>query len=250
MVAATGTGSGASGFAVGAEDVARLVFREFRVGGDLRGDAFFDGWGEVGGVAADGGDLVLDIGGQLSGELRALLADGVAEEFLLLRLEQAAVFHLLDPRNEFHHGAVVRGRDDGDALFDHEVVEQSEDRDGGGGVELAGWLIGEDQGGRVCQGPGDGDSLLLAAREFVGAVAGASGEADGFEQFFGAAAAFTDAGSGDAEGEFDVFVGGEQRQQSEGLEDEADSVAAELGELALVVLGDVLVIDCDVARGG
>ena len=81
-------------------------------------------------------------------------------------------------------------------------------------------------------------------------MAGASGESDGFEQFLGAAAAFADAGPGDAQGEFDVLVGGEQGQQAEGLEDEADAMAAELGELAFVVLGDVLAVDRDVAGGG
>ena len=117
------------------------------MGGDLGGDAFFDGGGEVGGVRADGGDVVLDVAGQLGGEVGAFLAHGVAEEFLLLGLEQATVFHFLDPGDEFHDGAVVGGGDDRDALLDDEVVEEAEDRDGGGGVELAGWFVGEDQGG-------------------------------------------------------------------------------------------------------
>ena len=136
------------------------------------------------------------------------------------------------------------------ALLNDEVVEQAEDADGGGRVEFAGGFVGEDQGGRVGQGAGDGDALLLAAGEFVGAVPSASGESDRFEQFVGAASALADAGSGDAQREFDVLVGREQRQQSEGLEDEADAVASELGELALGVLGDVLAVDRDVPGGG
>ena len=46
------------------------------------------------------------------------------------------------------------------------------------GVEVAGRLVGEDQLGVADQGAGDGDALLLAARELARPVLGAVGDAD------------------------------------------------------------------------
>ena len=50
-------------------------------------------------------------------------------------------------------------------------------------------------------------------------------------------------GAGEVEREGDVLTGGEGGQQVERLEHEADAVTAELGELAVVELGELLVAD-------
>ena len=46
------------------------------------------------------------------------------------------------------------------------------------GVEVAGRLVGEDQLGVADQGAGDGDALLLAARQLARPMLGAVGDAD------------------------------------------------------------------------
>jgi len=48
------------------------------------------------------------------------------------------------------------------------VVEEGHDLVAGLGVEVSGGLVGEDDGGVIDQGAGDGDALALAAGEFVG----------------------------------------------------------------------------------
>ena len=69
---------------------------------------------------------------------------------------------------------------------------------------------------------------------------GAACQADHLEQLVGAPAALADAGAGDAQGDLDVLVGGEQRQQAEGLEDEADLVPPQLRQLRVVHRRDVV----------
>ena len=116
------------GFAVGAEDVAGLVLGESGMGGDLGGDAFFDGGGEVGGVRADGGDVVLDVAGQFGGEVGAFpRARCSGRVSCSSGSSRRPSFISSTPRDEFHDGAVVGGGDDRDALLDDEVVEEAED---------------------------------------------------------------------------------------------------------------------------
>jgi hypothetical protein len=49
-------------------------------------------------------------------------------------------------------------------------LEQREDFLGVAAIQVAGWLIGEDQSGVIDQRPADGDALLLPAGELVGTV--------------------------------------------------------------------------------
>ena len=58
---------------------------------------------------------------------------------------------------------LVGDEDDGNAAFLLELLEDVHDLDGGSGVEVAGWLVGKQDGGRVEQGASDGDALLLAS---------------------------------------------------------------------------------------
>ena len=70
--------------------------------------------------------------------------------------------------------------------FGVEVVEEGHDLVAGLGVEVSGGLVGEDDGGLVDQGAGDGDALALTAGELVGLVHHAGAEVDGFEHGLGA----------------------------------------------------------------
>ncbi len=75
----------------------------------------------------------------------------------------------------------------------------------------------------------DGHPLLLAAGELAGETAGPIGQLDRIQQF-GRAAPITSAGQLDDH--FDVFLGGQRRDQIEELEDEPHVVAAELAQCA------------------
>src|SRR5580692_6777060 len=62
------------------------------------------------------------------------------------------------------------GGDVGVVGDDHDggaVAEQLQEGRAGGGVQVAGRLVGHDQGGPAGQGPGDGGALLLTARQLV-----------------------------------------------------------------------------------
>jgi hypothetical protein len=59
------------------------------------------------------------------------------------------------------------------------VEQQVDDLGPGGGVEVAGRLVGQQQLGRGRRGAGDGDALLLAARQLRRIMVLARGKADG-----------------------------------------------------------------------
>ena len=63
---------------------------------------------------------------------------------------------------------VVGHENDGNPFFLIELFKYAQDFLAGSGVEVAGGFIGEEQGGVVDQGPGDGDTLLLSAGELRG----------------------------------------------------------------------------------
>ena len=85
----------------------------------------------------------------------------------------------------------------------------------------------------VHQGAGDGDPLPLAAGELVGHVVGPWGEADVLEGLEGQGVAFVRRLAGVDQGKFDILQGGGARQQVEGLEDEADLLVPDLGEVVV-----------------
>ena len=72
---------------------------------------------------------------------------------------------------------IVRHHDDCNA-FAVKPREQVHDLDRRVAVERAGGLVGEDEGRLVDERPGDGDALLLAARELAGQMPGALRKAD------------------------------------------------------------------------
>ena len=83
---------------------------------------------------------------------------------------------------------VVR-RDQGRrAALAHDLDQLGEHRLGRVRVEVAGGLVGEDEGRGVGERAGDGDALLLAAGEAGRAVGEAVGEAQPVEEVGGAAA--------------------------------------------------------------
>ena len=109
-------------------------------------------------------------------------------------------------------------------------AHEREDLAAGAAVEVPGRLVGEDHGGARGQRPGHGDALLLAAGELARAVLEALGQADGLDDR--ADPLLVGPAAGERHRQRDVLVGGQRRQQVEGLEHEADALAADLGQLA------------------
>src|SRR5690606_25617488 len=79
-------------------------------------------------------------------------------------------------------GGLVRDHDDGHFARVGEVGEKRPEDFGVLRVERAGGLVGEDHGGREEERAGDGDALLLAPGEGVGAVVGALPDAQGLHE--------------------------------------------------------------------
>lgn len=113
------------------------------------------------------------------------------------------------------------------------------------GVELAGGLIGDEQGGVVGEGTGDGDPLLLAAGQLAGPLGGVVGEADEGQQQLDALLALAGVRAAQPQRDADVLGRAEDGDEAEGLEDEADAVAAQGEQALLVEAGEVEAVDID-----
>ena len=72
--------------------------------------------------------------------------------------------------------------ENGDSPVIIERLKRLQDFFGGGGIEVAGWLVGQEEGRLVDQGPGDGHTLLLAAGHLLRVMVHAVSEADKLEQ--------------------------------------------------------------------
>ena len=138
-----------------------------------------------------------------------------------------AVAHVEDAVGDLGGLGVVGDHEDGLVELAAGVAEHLEDGVGVFGVEVAGGLVGEDDGGAVDERAGDGDALLLAAGELVGAVIEAALDAEHVgevvEERLSRALLVAGAEVGDVVGDLDVAHGGEGRQEVEALEDEADA---------------------------
>ena len=128
---------------------------------------------------------------------------------------------------------VVGDHEDGLVELAAGGAEHGEDGVGVLGVEVAGGLVGEDDGGAGDEGAGDGDALLLAAGELVGAVVEAALDVEQVGEVVEEDWSVLEglAEGGDVVGDLDVAHGGEGGQEVEALEDEADLGAAHLGAL-------------------
>ena len=150
----------------------------------------------------------------------------------------------------FEQALVVRGEDEGEAEAAIEVAHEVDELGGVARVEIGGGLVGEDERGAMDDGASDGDALALAAGEEIGAMMGAGGEADVFESFGDAAAAFERWRSLNEKRVLDIFGGGEDGDEIEGLKDEADLFAAEQGGFGRGEAGGVDAFNQDAAGGG
>jgi hypothetical protein len=118
--------------------------------------------------------------------------------------------------SEAGEALVVGDDDEGFSSFGDEGEEQLHDVAAGGGVEVAGGFIGEEQAWVIDEGAGDGDALLFSAAQFMGQVVEAGAEADFFQQ---AGGAITGAATADEGGQCDIFQGGQFWQEEVALKD-------------------------------
>ena len=114
-------------------------------------------------------------------------------------------------------------------------------------VEIARRFVAEQDARRVDQRAGNADALLLAAGKLRGQVMGALSQTDFFQRFHGlffvghAVVILRD---------HDVFERGKIADQMELLEDQADLVAADLGQVRGALAADVGAVEDDAAFRG
>ena len=101
-----------------------------------------------------------------------------------------------------------------------------------GAVEIAGWLIGENERRIVDDAARDGDSLTLPAGQLLGQVRGAVGETDRLERFLNPAPPLARAGARAEHRHLDVLAGGQGGKQIELLKHDADFGAPQIGPLS------------------
>ena len=118
----------------------------------------------------------------------------------------------------------MRGDEHGHPALGAQREQQVDDFGAGRHIEVAGGLVGEQQPGRADQRAGDGDPLLLPARQLRGQVVLAAGQTDRGEQLGGAGPAVEARPVGQDRGEH-VVKGGQRGQQVKPLEDEPDGPA-------------------------
>ena len=126
---------------------------------------------------------------------------------------------------------VVGDHHDRLAELAHGPPHEVEDLGAGGGVEIAGRFVGEDDLRPAGQRPAHGDPLLLAARQFAGPMARAIDESDGLDHLVEPGPVRLHAGEVHRQG--DVLERRQGRHEVEGLEHEADLVAAQQCQLPL-----------------
>ena len=167
----------------------------------------------------------------------------------LLNVGDSSVAHVEDAVGDLGGFGVVGDHEDGLVELAAGGAEHLEDGVGVFGVEVAGGLVGEDDGGAGDEGAGDGDTLLLASGELVGAVVETFADAEEAAEVVEEAAVEGLGGAGAEVGDLvsnlDVAHGGEGGEKVEALEDEADLRAAHFGALGVGEAGEVGSVDLD-----
>ena len=79
----------------------------------------------------------------------------------------------------------MRHHDDRAWLIINQAAQQVQNIFTGLAVQITGGFIGQQERRVIDQGAGDGDTLLLPAREFIGAMRGAIAQADGVQNLRG-----------------------------------------------------------------
>ena len=111
---------------------------------------------------------------------------------------------------------------------------------GRGRVEVAGGLVGQDEGRLADERAGYRDALLLPSGQLAGSVVDPVGQSHPLQREQSACLALLATDAGVDQRQLHVAPGRHGRQEVELLEDEADPPIADLGQLGLVHRADVL----------
>ena len=130
-----------------------------------------------------------------------------------------------------------------------QLLQQGDDLVPGVLVEVAGGLVGQQHLGLLDQGAGDRHPLLLAAGHLGRQVAQPVAEPDRLQRGRGPGPALAPAHSQRNQGDLDVLLRAEGRDEVEGLEDEPHRRGPDFGDLALPEGGQVLAVEVHDARG-
>src|SRR6185436_3354808 len=186
--------------------------------------------------------------GQLISRSRIILPSGLtagaADVF-----DDAAVAQGDGALAALRHGHVVRDDDDRRAEAGVQVADQRKNLLAGARVEVAGRFVGEQDRRIDRQRARDRDALPLAAGELVGQMMQAVFELDQREQLARAFVDLLPRPAAQVQRQPHVLQRAQRRQQVEELEDEADLVAADAGQLVVAEAGERLAVDAHLAGG-
>ena len=108
-------------------------------------------------------------------------------------------------------------------MLGRERLEQADHRRRRIVVEVARWLVRQDQLRAVRQRTSNGNPLSLASGKLKGSMADPVGQSNLLEEFDGAPAPFEPANAREGEREFEVLERGQRLEEPEVLENEADA---------------------------
>ena len=148
------------------------------------------------------------------------------------------------------HFRAMGDEHDGSFLLAGQPGDEFDDGRAGGGVEIAGGFIGEEHGGLMDKGAGEGGALELTAGELVWAVMGAVGQSDGGKKFLGPLPGEGVDTTGQEKGEEDVFLDRQGWEEMKKLEHEANFEAAERGEFGVIQGVEGVTLEVGLASGG
>ncbi|MNN05520.1 hypothetical protein D3C81_1182850 [compost metagenome] len=166
-------------------------------------------------------------------------------------LDQLAAFHDADARTDAHGFLdVVGDEDDGAAVLLLQVQQDILHLAALERVEGGEGLVHDDHRGVDRQGAGQADALLHATGQLMGILVREAGQADLLQHFHGAPLALLLALAGHFQAEGGVVQHAARGHQGEGLEHHAHVATAQVDQLRLGQLGDVLAVDEHIAGGG
>jgi hypothetical protein len=146
--------------------------------------------------------------------------------------------------------AVAMSDEDNCGFFISGKLGEELNHDGaGGGIEVAGGFIGEENGRAVDEGTSDGGTLELAARELVRTVVGAITQTDSGKEFAGAGFGGGGDATGEEEGEQNVLLDREGGEEMKELKNKTDFVATKCGQFVVIERVERMALQVGLARG-
>ena len=116
-------------------------------------------------------------------------------------------------------------------------------------IQVAGRLVGQDDGWIIDQGAGNGDALALSAGKLIGLVVHAFAQIDGGKRGLGALNAFVRGRAAIDQGQLHVVQSRGAREQIERLKYEADFFIADAREFVVIEFADQIAVEPVTALG-